>query len=322
MAKYKVFVTRKIPDDGLKLLKKKRYELIVMSQETPLSRYKLLKGVKDADAVISLLTDEMDEEVFSIAKNLKIVANYAVGFNNIDLEAAKKYNIMVTNTPHPWISESVAEHTIGLMIALAHRIVEGDYYVRKGKYKGWHPMLMLGEDLVGKKVGIIGLGRIGTQVVHRLVNGFNVEILYYDKHKHRDLEKKYGIKHVQLKTLLKNSDFVSLHVPLTKETHHLIGMKELRLMKKTAFLINTSRGPVVDEKALVAVLKKNKIAGAGLDVFENEPKLEPGLKDLPNVVLTPHIASANLKVRKAMSITAAQNVIAALSGQKPPNLVV
>ncbi len=325
-----------IPDQGIKMLTAKGYNVSVYPKDQIIPRKDLLKGVKGVHAIIPDLTEKIDAEVFEAAgPSLKIVANYAVGFNNIDIEATKKYNVMVTNTPGPEIVETVAEHTFALILALAHRLVEADKFTRAGKYHGWGPMLLLGTDVYGKTLGIVGLGRIGFAVAQRAVKGFGMKILYTDKN--RDLEfekafsaqggpasggeKQYAAHFADLPTLLKNSDFVSLHVPLLPSTHHLISTREFALMKKTAFLINTSRGPVVDEKALVSALKKKQIAGAGLDVFENEPTLTPGLTKFPNVVLTPHIASASVETRQAMSRTAALNIIAALSGQIPPNLV-
>lgn len=326
---YNVLVTRDIPDEGLALLKKeKNIKLDIYEKDTPIPRKELLKRAKGKDIILSILTEKMNKEVMDAAgDSLKMIANYAVGFDNIDLKEAAKRNIVVTNAAHPNVSESVAEHTIGLMFALAHRIVETDKFTRAGKYKSWGPKLLLGTDLVGKTIGIIGTGRIGSGVVRRLHDGFDMKVLYHDIQKNPDLEKQTGAKYRSLNQLLKQSDFVSLHVPLLPSTKGLIGTSELKLMKKTAFLINTSRGPVVQEKALLKALTKGEIAGAGLDVYECEPLIDCDPKDnlelrkLDNVVLTPHTASATIETRQAMSVVAAKNIIAFIKGKKPPNMI-
>jgi len=327
--KYHVFVTREIPSEGIELLKKnKNIKLEVYEEDKKIPRNTLKKRVKGADIILSILTENMDAEIMDAAgPQLKMIANYAVGFNNIDLKEAEKRSIVVTNTPHEQISESVAEHTIGLMFALAKRIVETDKFTRAGKYKAWGPQLLLGTDLLGKTIGIVGTGNIGSGVVKRLHNGFDMKVVYNDVQKNKKLEKETGAVYRSLAQLLKESDFVSLHGPLLPSPKHLIGIKELKLMKKTAFLINTSRGPVVDEKALVKALVRGDIGGAGLDVYECEPLIDcdPSdtleLKALPNVVLTPHTASATLETRQAMSRIAAQNILAFVNGKKPPNTV-
>ena len=245
---------------------------------------------------------------------LKIVANYAVGYDNIDVAAAEQRNVIMTNTPDV-LTESVAEHAIALMFAISRRIVESDQFMRDGKYVGWAPMLFLGNDLVGKTLGLVGMGRIGAAVAKRMCDGFEMKILYYDRARSEDLEKKYKMEYADLETLLKNSDYVSIHLPITPETKHLIGEAQFKMMKKTAYLINTARGPIVDENALVAALKSGEIKGAALDVYEKEPKMAPGLAELANTVLTPHTASATEETRSAMSELAAKNIIAVLSGQ-------
>lgn len=317
-----VFVTRQIPEVGIKMLKQKKFNVIIAPQDSPISKSELLKGVKNADALLSILTDKIDKDVFEAGKNLKIVANYAVGFDNIDLNEASKRKVIVTNASAPEVSETVAEHTLALMFALAHRVVETDKFTREGCYKGWGPMMFLGSDVYKKTVGIIGLGAIGKALARRLKDGFDMKIIYNSRNNDEKFEKEYNATFVTLKTLLKKSDFVSLHVPLTNETRHLISYDELALMKKTAFLINTARGPVVDELALVKALTQNKIAGAGLDVFECEPLIDCNpndtyeLRNLKNVVLTPHTASASIEAREAMSVLACKNIIAVLSGKK------
>ena len=316
-------ITRPIPDSGVKLLRRK-YSVDIYEKDQPIPRTELLKRVRRHryDAVLSILTDAIDETFFTMAGDqLEVVANYAVGFDNIDLEAAKKHGVIVTNAPGPEISESVAEHTIGLMFALAHRIVETNDFARAGRYKGWGPQMFLGTDLASKTIGIVGMGRIGMSLAKRLHDGFDMAILYSGPRRNEEAEKKYGAKHVSLSTLLKKSDFITLHVPLLDSTRHLIGAKQLKLMKKTAFIINTSRGPVINEKALITALKNKRIGGAGLDVYENEPKIPAILKKLPNVITTPHTASATVETRQAMSLRAAENIVAVLSGKKPSNRV-
>lgn len=320
MKRFKVFVTRKILEEGLNMLREK-FDVEVSDYDGVIPRKMLLEKVKGVDAILSLLTDTIDAEVMDAAgSNLKVIANYAVGYNNIDVEEATKRGIMVTNTPGV-LTETTADLAWALMMAIARRIVEADRFVREGKFRGWEPMLLLGTDVHGATLGIVGFGRIGQAMARRAL-GFNMKVLYYDNARvPEQVEKELKATYVDLPTLLRESDFVSLHVPLTKETHHLIGEKELRMMKKGACLINTARGPVVDEKALVKALKEGWIKGAALDVFENEPEVEPELLKLENVVLAPHIASASYATRSRMSIMAAENIIKALSGEIPPNLV-
>lgn len=326
---YRVFVTREIPDEGLKMLSaNKKILLEVYEKDRAIARRELLKRARGADIILSILTEKMDTAVFDAAgPQLKMVANYAVGFDNVDLVEAKKRGIIVTNTPGELISESVAEHTIALMFALAHRVCEGDRYIRAGKYKAWGPKLLLGTDFYGKAVGIIGTGRIGSGVVKRLHDGFNMIILYNDVKRNTDLEKTTGAKYRKLDDLLKQSDFVSLHVPLLPSTRHLISTKQLKLMKQTAYLINTARGPIVNETALLRALRDKQIAGAGLDVYECEPLIDCHPRDslelrrMENVVLTPHTASATEETRQQMSEIAAKNILAFIQNKKPPNAV-
>ena len=316
----KIFITRQIPEKGINMLKEKGHEVAVGPEEK-ISREELLAGVKGVEAILSVLTEKIDGEVMEAAgKQLKIIANYAVGYNNIDVAEAKKRDIMVTNTPGV-LTDAVAEHTVALLFAIAERIVEADRYTRAGKFKAWGPKLLLGADIKGKTLGIVGLGRIGSAVAQRMQDGFGVKIIYFDIRRNEELEKKFNIEYRELDDLLKEADFVSLHTALTNETRHLINTERLKLMKPTAYLINTSRGPIVDEKALLEVLKNKTIAGAALDVFENEPELTPGLTELENIVLTPHIASATKGTRDKMAEMAANNIVAALEGQTPMNLV-
>ncbi|MBI5793835.1 D-glycerate dehydrogenase [Candidatus Uhrbacteria bacterium] len=326
---YNVFVTRKIPDEGIRLLKaSKHVRLTVFPKNRVITRKELLRGVKGANIILSILTEKIDKAVMEYSgPSLKMIANYAVGFDNIDLAEAKKRGITVTNAACPQISETVAEHTIALMFALAHRVVESDHFTRSGQYKGWEPELLLGTDLMGKTLGLIGTGNIGTMVARRLASGFGMKILYTDVKRNADFEKSFGAKFRSKEQLLRESDFVSLHVPLLPTTHHLMNDAAFALMKPTAFLINTARGPIVDSAALVRALRSKHIAGAALDVFEGEPAFARRKNDAQylqhawNVILTPHTASATVETRQAMSRTAAQNILAFLNGKRPPNQI-
>jgi glyoxylate reductase len=315
-----LFMTREIPKRGLDIIRE-NFDVDLWPDEAPPSKEEIIRRVKDKQALVSLLTDPIDEEVINSAPNLRIIAQYAVGFDNIDLKAATKRGIYVTNTPEV-LTETTADFAFALMLAVARRVVEADKYVRNGKWKvAWHPLMMLGEDVHGRTLGIVGLGRIGSAVARR-AKGFDMKILYYDVIRREDLERELGIKYVDLETLLRESDFVTIHTPLTPETYHLIGEKQLRMMKKTAFLINTSRGKVVDQKALYKALKEGWIAGAALDVFEQEPiSMDDPLLELENVVLAPHIASATHETRSKMAEIVAENLLAFKRGEVPPTLV-
>lgn len=314
-----VFVAREIPEAGISLLKA-QCNVVVNKKKRVLTKKELIAAVKGKDALLSLLTDKVDEDVLKAGKSLKIVANYAVGFDNIDVKAATRLKIPVSNTPGV-LTDAVADHACALLLGIARRLAESDRFVRAGKYKSWEPMLMLGGDFKGKMLGILGLGRIGSAVAERMARGFGMKIIYYDVNRNADFEAQLGAAYATVPELLRQADYVSVHVPLLPSTHHLIGAAQLKTMKKTAYLVNTSRGPVIDEKALVAALKKGQIAGAALDVFENEPRLAPGLAKLGNVLLTPHSASATIAARTAMSEIAARNILAVLGGGKPINLV-
>ena len=320
----KVFITRKIPEAGTEKLKKAGYEVEVNPEDRVLKKEELISFLKRGkyDAVLVLLTDKLDAEVFEAAgTQCKIFANMAVGFDNVEVAAAKKVGIMVANTPGV-LTDTVAEHTFALMLAIAHRIAEGDRFSRAGKYHGWEPMLLLGADVSRKTLGILGLGRIGSRVAHHAARGFDMKVLYYDVKRNEDFEKEFSAQYrLAAEEVLREADFVSIHVPLLPSTHHLIDAKRLKMMKPTAYLINTSRGPVIDEKALAEALKKGVIKGAAIDVFENEPRIEPELLKLENVILTPHIASATQETRAKMAELAAENIILALAGQTPPNLI-
>lgn len=316
----KVYVARPIPEVGVDLLKTK-FDVEVNPENKVLSKDELKEAVRGVDAILSLLTDKINGEVLDAAgSQLKVVANYAVGYDNIDVEAAKQKNVMVTNTPGV-LTEAVTEHAIGLMFAAAKSVVGADKYTRGGEYKQWEPKGFLGPQITGKTLGVVGLGRIGSMVAQVAHAGLKMNILYFDVKRNEEFESRVEAKYKELDDILKEADFISIHVPLLPATKHLINAEKLKLMKKSAVLINTSRGPVVDEIALVEALKNKEIWAAGLDVYENEPELSPGLADLPNVVLTPHTASATFEARDAMSKIAAENIIAVLEGQTPPNLV-
>lgn len=325
----RLFATRRIPDEGIRMLKKLKGVTVEMyPSDHAIPRKELLKRVRGVNILLSLLTEKIDAKVFDAAgPSLNMIANYAVGFDNIDLVEAKKRGIIVTNTPGDEVGETVAEHAIALIFALAHRIPEEDAFTRSGSYRGWGPMMLLGTDVMGKTLGVVGTGKIGTHIIKRLAEGFGVKILYTDIKRNAELEKHYHATFVKLPELLKRSDFISLHVPLMSSTRHLIGAPQFKLMKKTAFLINTARGGIVDTHALVQALKAKRIAGAGLDVPEFEPNFADNaadaafLKKSRNVILTPHAASATIEARQAMSRRAAENIIAYLNGKTPPNAV-
>jgi glyoxylate reductase len=315
----KVLVTRKVFDETLMLLNK-HFDVESNQRDVPFSPTQLAKKLQGKAGAITLLTDTIDERLLSQCPDLKIVCNLAVGFNNIDLKACTRRGVMVTNTPGV-LDETTADFAWCLLLATARRIVEADGYLRAGKWKGWAFTYFMGHDVHGKTLGIVGLGRIGKGVARR-AKGFNMRVIYADTQRADEAtEREYGAMYVDKRTLLRESDFVSLHVPLVPETTHYISHAELALMKRTSILINASRGPVVDEKALAKALKEGKIAGAGLDVYEREPKVERVLLGLKNVVLSPHIASSSYDTRVKMATMAAQNCIAGLTGQRPPNLL-
>lgn len=321
----KVLITRLIPDHGINMLKEKGYELVISPYDRVLTKEELLDYLqKDKfDAMLVQLEDKITPEVLDAAKEsgVKIIANYAVGYDNIDIKAASERGIMITNTPGV-LTDTVAEHTFALMLSIAHRVVEADRFTRAGKFKEWAPMLLLGTDLSKKTLGIVGLGRIGSRVAYHAVKGFEMRVIYYDVKRNEEFESEYGAEFREnIDDVFKEADFVSIHVPLLPTTRHLVDARRLSLMKKSAYLINTSRGQVVDEEALVEALREGTIRGAALDVFENEPALTPGLTELENIVLTPHIASATEETRQAMGEVDAKNIIEVLEGRIPPNLV-
>jgi len=320
MLKPKIYVTREIPESGLKMINE-RFDTEVWPEYGPPPKEVIIEKVGNVDAVVSLLSDKIDAEVFDAAPKLKIVAQMAVGFDNINVKEATRRGIYVTNTPEV-LTETTADFAWALLMAVARRVVEADRYVRTGKWKvSWHPTMLLGRDVHGATMGIVGAGRIGSSVAKR-AKGFNMKILYYDVVPRPEVETELGAKNVDLDTLFKESDFISVHVPLTKQTYHMINEERLRLMKKTAYLINNSRGAVIDERALYRALKKEWIAGAGLDVFEREPtQLDNPLLKLDNVVVAPHISSSSHETRSRMAGMVAENLIAFFEGTIPPNLV-
>lgn len=318
MAKWKVYVTRLLPPKAMEALyNNPDLDVEVNPEDRPLTRQELLANVRGCHALITQLVDKIDAEVMDAAKGVKIIANYAVGYDNIDVAAATERGILVSNTPDV-LTDTTADLAWALLFAAARRVVEADKFTRANKYKGWAPMLFLGQDITGKTLGVIGSGRIGTAFAKK-AKGFDMVILYNDVKPNPQFEAQTGGKYVDKETLLRESDFISLHVPLLPSTRHLISENEFKAMKKTAILVNTSRGPVVDEQALVKALKNGDIWAAGLDVYENEPELAPGLAELDNVVLLPHIASASIETRTKMGLMDVDNVVAALNGKLPPN---
>jgi len=315
----KILVTGNLPAEVMDPLRKK-YEVEAHAEDRPMERQQLLSRIGDRDGLLCMITDAVDEELLGRAPRLKMIANMGVGYNHIDIAAATRRGIPVSNTPGV-LTDATADLAFTLILAVARRVVEGDRRVREGKFKLWAPFLFLGREVSGKTLGIVGFGRIGRAVARRAA-GFGMRVLYHNRSRLTPAEERESpAEYADLNTLLAQADFVSLHVPLSGETRHLIGAAELSRMKPTAYLINTARGPVVDEVALLATLQRGMIAGAGLDVYENEPALTPGLADLPNVVLLPHVGSATLETRTAMAAMAARNLIAGLDGQRPPNLV-
>lgn len=304
-----------------KLKKLDSLEISGNFEDRVLPKAQLIEKAKGANAIVSLLTDKIDAEVMDkVGPQLKIIANYAVGFDNIDIEAAKERSIIVTNTPEA-MTQAVAEHALALMLACARRIVEGDGYVRAGKYDGWEPELLLGPEIAGKTLGIVGIGRIGEALAHIAYHGFGMKIIYHDLEINEEIERTLQANYASLNSLLETSDFISLHVPLNKATQHLIGKTELESMKKTAILVNTARGAIIDEKALIGALKDKSIFAAGIDVFEDESKPSDDLYKLNNVVLTPHIASATNEARACMSECVAENIIEVLMERPAKNPV-
>ncbi|MHA1462286.1 MAG: 2-hydroxyacid dehydrogenase, partial [Candidatus Heimdallarchaeota archaeon] len=310
MTQFKVLLTRKIPQPAIDYMLEKGIDLEINAEDRVLTHAEIKERVKGKDGLICLLTDSIDGDIMEAAgPKLKIIANYAVGYNNVDVQEATKRKIPVTNTPGI-LTETTADLAVALLLSIGRRIVESDKYTRDGKFKGWGPMLHLGNDIHGKTLGVIGCGRIGSAVARRLAKGFNMKVLYNNTKKLPDLENELGLEFASVEEILKKSDYVTLHVPLTEKTKHMIGEKELALMKPTAILINTSRGSVIVESALVKALQEKRIAGAALDVYEFEPKLSSGLKELDNVIITAHIGTGTIDTRTKMGMMVGEDLLA------------
>jgi glyoxylate reductase len=308
-----VFISNVLPEEALRLIPKE-ISVEVNDTDQPLPKADLIRRLKGKDGLICHIISTVDEDVFAGAPGLKVVANVAVGFNNIDVAAAKRHGVVVTNTPDV-LTETTADFAWALLMAAARRVVEADHFARSGEWTRWQWDLLWGNDVHGKTLGIIGFGRIGRAVARRAL-GFGMRVLYHDALRaDAAAERELRASYVEPETLLRESDFVSLHTLFIPETRHLINERSLRLMKKTAILVNAARGPIVDEAALVRALTEGWIAGAGLDVFEEEPKIHAGLLPLKNVVLAPHIASASLDTRLAMANLAVRNCLAVLDGK-------
>jgi len=317
--KPKVFLTRELPPKVMERLQQET-ELEMNTEDRVLTKQEIINGVKGKDALLCLLTDTIDGAIMDANPALKVIANYAVGFNNIDIAAATQRRIPVSNTPGV-LTETSADLAFTLMTTLTRRIVEADKFVRTGKWKGWGPLQYLGTDIYGATLGIIGLGRIGKAIAKR-AKGFDMNIVYWNRTKLTESEEKeLGLSYSPFDDLLKKSDFVSLNVAYNKNTFHLMSTREFGLMKESAYVINTARGPVMDENALVNALKENQIMGAGLDVYEEEPEINPELLAMDNTVLLPHIASATIATRTKMGMIALDNLLAACNGDQIPNLV-
>jgi glyoxylate reductase len=312
-----VLVTGNLPAPILDTIRKE-HTLEVNTEDRPMARQQLLDAVADKHGILTMLTDQVDEELLERAPHLTIVANCAVGYDNIDIAAATRKRIAVTNTPGV-LTDSTADVAFALMLAVARRVVEGDHRVRQGRFKHFAPFHFLGQDISGKTLGIIGMGRIGQAVAKRAV-GFDMPIIYTSRTRlPADREAKISARYTSLEALLQEADFISLHIPLTPQTRHLMGVDQLRLMKPSAILINTARGPIIDETALLLALRQNWIRGAGLDVYENEPLLTPGLTECENAVLLPHVGSATIETRTRMAQLATHNLLTGLRGSTPPN---
>ncbi|MEO1524691.1 MAG: D-glycerate dehydrogenase [Planctomycetota bacterium] len=318
-SKPKVFLTRGLPAPTMRRLESET-ELIFQDIDRALSRDELLAGVRDADGMICLLSDQIDAELLDAASRLKVVSNYAVGFNNIDVDAATARGIAVTNTPGV-LADSTADMAWALLMAAARRVVEGDELVRSGEWEGWEPMQLLGTEVTGATLGIVGLGQIG-QAIARRARGFDMNVLYWSRtRRSKNLEQQLQVQYCELDELLGSSDYLSINVALCEDTRHLLSKAEFEQMKPSSIVINTSRGAVIDEQALVEALRQGAIAGAALDVFEHEPQVTPDLRKMPNVVLAPHLGSATDRTRCQMGELAVSNCLAACAGQVPPHLV-
>ncbi|MBI3998479.1 MAG: D-glycerate dehydrogenase [Armatimonadetes bacterium] len=320
MTRSRVYVARRLPQAAMERLGEHADMTVWPTDEVPPPREVLIREAAASDGLLSLLTDRIDGALLDAAPRVRVVSNYAVGYDNIDVDAATARGVVVTNTPGV-LTETVADFAMTLMLAAARRLVQADRYARAGRWKSWEPMLFLGQDVHGATLGLIGLGRIGSAVAHR-ARGFGMRLLYHDVIRREDLERDLGLQFLPFDDVLRQADFISVHTPLTPQTRHLIGAEQFKVMKKTAILINTARGPIVDPKALYQALATGQIFGAGLDVFEIEPvPADDPLLGLDNIIVVPHIASASVETRTKMALMAVDNLLAALSGQRPPNLV-
>lgn len=311
----KIYLTRKLPEIAFELLEESKIDYDFYKKDSPIPRKKLLQEIQNCDGLVCMLTEQIDKEVIDLMKRCKVVGNYAVGYNNIDIKYAKSKNIIVTNTPDV-LTDSTADLTLALILITSRRIKEGEQYLRDGKYKNWKPTLLLGMELKNKVLGIVGAGRIGTAVGIR-ARAFGTRIIYHSNHFNQELEKNIGAKKVSIQKLLANSDIISIHLPLDKSTYHFIDDRKLKLMKSKPIIINTSRGELIDEQALIKYLKKDKLRAVGLDVFENEPSLNPALLKFSNVFILPHLGSATNEARSSMAELAVRNVINVLK-RRPP----
>ncbi|OPY10344.1 MAG: putative 2-hydroxyacid dehydrogenase [Syntrophaceae bacterium PtaB.Bin038] len=317
--KHKILVSGHLTEDILSLLARE-CDVRANGEDRPMDRAALLEAVAGVDGLLAMITDGIDAELMDRAPRLRVVSNMAVGYNNIDVAAATARGIVVTNTPGI-LTEATAELAFALILATARRVVDLDRRTRAGEWTCWAPLLFLSREVSGKTLGVVGLGRIGKAVARR-AQAFGMKVLYHSRSRLKpEEERDLGVEYAERDELLRKADFVSLHVPLSGETRHLIGPRELRLMKQTSYLINTSRGAVVDEAALVEALREKRIEGAGLDVYENEPLLAPGLTALDNVVLMPHVGSATYETRMEMARMAADHLLAGLRGQRPAHVV-
>jgi glyoxylate reductase len=317
----KIFVTRDLPGNRLESLLNSGNEVVVSEFDRPLTAEEFLERAKGSDAVLTLLTDKIDGEVMdAVGPQLKIISNYAVGFDNIVIDDATKRGIVVTNTPSDEVNEAVAEHAWALLLSLTRRVVEADESTRRGSYRGWEPGIFLGPSLKGKTLGIIGLGRIGTMVA-RKAQGFDIEVIYNKRSPDEEAEKELGIHFTSLDELFARADFITLHVPLTDETRHMINRDTLNKMKRGVYIVNTARGAIIFERELVDAIRDGHVAGAALDVFDNEPNINPELIAMENVILTPHIASATHEARNKMGDQAVSAILNTFNNQKPENMV-
>ena len=310
----KVFITRELPEIAFKLLKQNKISFDYYKKDQPIPRKLLLGKIKSCEALISLLTEKIDREVIDQMPGCKIIANYAVGYNNIDIDYAKQKKIIVTNTPDV-LTESTADLTMALVLACARRLSEGEDLIKRGRFRGWKPKLLLGMELKNKTFGILGAGRIGSAVARR-AKSFGTSIIYVDSNRNQKLEDETVAKKVSLRYLLENSDILSVHLPLNSQTHHFLNQERLSQLKRNSIIINTTRGEIIDEKALIRLLKSNRIMAVGLDVFENEPFINPELLKFPNVLVIPHLGSATNEARDGMAELAVKNVINVLK-EKP-----